>query len=1121
MNQKDEAIAQQIIDAIQRGETDADETVKTYIGQADAFLLKNGEKPDFYDAFIEIASRDLKTTINGCVKSRNHSKKKDDLKKYKEGYFYEIVQNANDIVWKVPDIQNPKMAISVAKRENDGYKVTCTYPDAGFTLENIYGFCTRGNSDKETEKGQEGMYGIGIKSLLCFVDELEIDSNISIKIHPSPDGKMLGEVDITDPKKDRQKMETVLSFTFTCPSDNQEPKKHAGFNTRKLAELIDQIYEENGGAFDRFFFNGEDDEMVFDARSLFFTELRGENRTLENSIKCIEIQKEVNGQLIPVLEIKSKEEQVCSGQATVKIAEINGYFKYMIFHYKDEQISIAFEYNQEKESEDRLYATYFIGTYDREKSLLGKKTGCLVNTTAINSSRSGLEREKEEDPEILKSIMEKGKESVRILCSLITREDSISKDPFHKIYMDVLCQLLWIFRKEYIDNEEERYPVYIFGGNFENVQKSVGNWYFSNGCRLILEKEDGIDNERVCVNQPGNSDDENTAHLFEIYKKYLNPGEEKDIVVYHSVDYEKFTSGIKNLSKAIFEEGELWINEMINLPFLSGIKDVILYRIGGNAFSNIQEYLNTLDENDRIYMKQLIARYEVNDCFDYMGSYSDQNIKNWLFESESNDPEYKKKAEEYESDYGELKQRVQPFIDEIEYYESPNGNAHAEWWFRCIRPSAKTFPEELFPDDYILQLLRLIRSFNIYVGMKNNACFVHNISVNMKLQNRDRSTKNWTGTFKRFNLDILDQDMSSFQKFKIARKYVDEYNNSVTVNKYRRWHSSSSDDFKLLSVKNCTIQEMKLSEVKEVFAWLATYEHVDVIGQMNIRKIDFEGQEQGSSSLIRFVKFFMKEEVFIKLDVVSVKNNRRKFIGFAANLNGKSGMYIKTSADDGFRSIGETETSGENYLLIYSSFKDEQEVLSKVVEELGYEKEICYYIKNFMKAGNTKMIATDMYSKFLKRRRMEYQYPFEYEGLQSEKLERLSLEASLDLLTGKMSYDSHCPICRSMPTLDLEEPNIHRLENKNFLVAILEAKYREIDIYVKILCCKSCFKEYKDSLTEAVIEDVPGAAYKKMILKNTISTIAMSRDIENEVLISPDNWSMIWQFNPQLEEAKL
>ena len=318
-------------------------------------------------------------------------------------------------------------------------------------------------------------------------------------------------------------------------------------------------------------------------------------------------------------------------------------------------------------------------------------------------------------------------------------------------------------------------------------------------------------------------------------------------------------------------------------------------------------------------------------------------------------------------------------------------------------------------------------------------------------------------------------------------------------------------------IRNCTVQEMKLSELKDVFKWLAEYEHVDAIGRITIKQIDFEEQKSDVSSLIDFVKLLIeKEDVFIKINVIPAENNKKKFIGYATNLNDKSGLRVHLSADGKFKEMGAVPEEGKKYLLIYTTYDNEREVLSKVFKDLSYKEEICSYIENFIKTGNIKTMKIDMYHKFLMRRRQNVKFLFEDLDLEDFDLEEeFNLQQTMDLLTGEMSYNSHCPICRLIPTLDLEEANIHRLENKNFLVAMLKAKHNQSEKYVKILCCKSCFKEYKDSLTEAVVEDVDNAKYKKLILKNTISTIEMSRDMENEVLISPLNWEIIRRFNEE------
>ena len=146
--------------------------------------------------------------------------------------------------------------------------------------------------------------------------------------------------------------------------------------------------------------------------------------------------------------------------------------KYLLFHYDNEQISMAFEFNQLQEKEDRLYSTYFIGTYSNPKPILDVQLGCLINTTAINSSRSGLERENEKEPLILSKIKDKCKITISVLCQLILDE----KDPKNeKIYTDILCQFLYKYRFYCSKESGEVVPDSIFEGKSEEISKTISN----------------------------------------------------------------------------------------------------------------------------------------------------------------------------------------------------------------------------------------------------------------------------------------------------------------------------------------------------------------------------------------------------------------------------------------------------------------------------------------------------------------------------------------------------------------------------------------------------------------------------------------------------------------------
>lgn len=1107
--------AQEIIDAIQRDE--CDELVSNDIIEANKYLLEEGEKPYFFDIFKDKILSELKTTINSCVKVRNNPKKKDDLKKYKEGYFNEIIQNANDVIWKT-DKKNPIVDVIVL-RQGMTYTVTCNYPDNGFSLENIYGFCTRGNSDKKSENGQEGMYGIGIKSLFCFVDEFEIKSNIYIKIS-STNGKKLNNISLE--VNNIKNNQTSLSFRFVY--DEKKENKHAGFNVSKLAKFIDEIYKENKDkSYNQFLFDGKDNEIVFDARSLFFTELRG-NREEENSIKNIKFFKsrdeEITGLKLDkgeeILNLKAIEETIKKDDnIKIKKVKIQNYNdNYLLFHYKSKQISIAFRYNQnelyDEKLEDRLYSTYFIGTYESKQPFLWIKTGCLINTVAINSSRSGLERENEKEPDVLEDIKLIGKNIVETLCDLAQKD---------KDFLDVLCQLLWLYRNCSIEGENGLYPKYIFEDKLEYIESSIIKWSFFNK-KYILKEEDGICNQSKTVekNKPLNSSRDNIEKLYITYRKYfVSIEDDSDIILYNSNDFNVLPIGVRNLCESIFRnENGLWIREIKHIPFLSSIKSVLIKRIGGYEFENIQTFLNNIyDDNEKKLVKQLIARYEVNKCFDYRGDYSDDNVRNWLFLSDDNiqDKEYKYIINEYKQHYGSLKKLIQDYICDARYYYSTNWNASSDWWYDNYKKLSFKNNSTICENDIIL-LLKLIRKKIVKIGKSQfsyNDLFVHNCGENIVLRNRNRGTTYWNGKFKYFNLDLLDRVMCTFNSFKIARKYIDEYNETV------------KDVFKINYIKSCKIAKSNISNLNDIFKWFAEYKNIDdlCINVININEIEFENQNQSNSDLFNFIKKFIGDNIFIKIDIISLKNNKKRFIGFISNIDeGRNGIYIKRSSQEVFRRIGSNRfDNNKKYLIIYSNFDDEQYILSTVLDELKYGSDICSYVENFIKTGNIRTLSSQVYDRFLKRKRLKYEYPFEYEELETfnavNNSNSLSIEDIYDILSSEMSYDNHCPLCNQFPTLNIKEKdsNIKASEKRNSTIAMFIAKYKDRYIYIKILCCKDCFEEYKNSLTEATVEDIENVSYKKLILKNTISTSTRTHDLINEIIISPDNWVIISNFN--------
>ncbi len=1096
--------ADEIITAIQRGEETED--VRELIEIADKFLLGDTKEiPDFLTPFLERTSNDLKSTINNCVKTRNNPEKKDDLKKYKEGYFNEIIQNANDIV-NLTGINNPSVEVSVSKEAVTGgekYSVVCRYPDKGFSLKNIYGFCTKGNSDKNAS--QEGMYGVGIKSLFCFVDEFSIESNIRLSVSSAK--SILDTVELSYIESANKSMTTTLSFSFTW-LDDEKQNKHAGFNTKKLKAFIDDVYDKKAD-FSRYFFSGNDNELIFDARSLFFTDLRGE-RDYNNSIKEIVVKQDEN----TILTIKSEETVLLNENALVKKAVVSDEDKYIVIHFPKDEISLAFKCNQgDTIGSDRLYSTYFIGSTD--KGYLGIPTGCLVNTKAINSSRSGLERENEKDPAILGEIMKKGREAIGLLCELAGNNADV---------LDVLCQLLSLYSGQAVSDDDVLLPIYIFENSFDILPKSIANWKFGEK-KYILLKEDGVDNEKQIITQnvPALDDENNPARLYKFYKDnfFLN-----DTIVYGDDDYQKLSCGVKNLCEMVFSDNNLWIKQL-RFPFMRGIQDLITKRIGGSSFSTILKYLNDeqFDEKNRLLAKQLIARYEVNNkYFDFMGNFSRDTIGEWLFmntDGANIDDDLKNQYAEYERDYGKTKNLIKDKICTALYHESGavNGNGCGETWYQFLgyNYTQKSFINEVYNDNDVLLLLKLIHDGIFFVGVLHNtdktfrSKFINNY-CNRILRDRPRKTTDWDGTFNCINADVLDRTMSTFEGFVAARNLIDEYNDNPFV----------SDIYKLNGyITKCDISEIALDELSRIFKWLATY-NLERLSQwtwtfypndaITIRNISIDLPES-ESDLIRFVKKFV-DNTFIRVETIST-DSRNHFIGYVTNINNHNGIFIKQKASDSFVKVGNVGNISKKFLLIYSNFSDEQKVLSEVVSNLklkcGCDDEVCSYVNNFINTDNVRNVSSELYERFLQKKKLEHIYPFEIDDLiEGDMTNVRTMEDIYAVLSDESSYDNHCPICNQIPTLNIKgnDDSISNLEKRNSLIAMLVAKYRGNPVYVKILCCKSCFEEYKHSLTEATIRD-DGLPYKKLILKNRISTDDRNHDIINEVPISPDNWNLI------------
>lgn len=983
------------------------------------------------------------------------------------------------------------------------YTVQCSYPDKGFSITDIYGFCSRGNSNKSTEKGQEGIYGIGIKSLFCFANYLSIENNIKIEL--SSRTNLLDTIHISNLKE--LPGTTKFTFKFEYDKENDDNNKHASFNVKKLADFIDALCSHEDPS--SYFYSTNDNELLFDPRSLIFTELRN-GRKLENSIKTIQFS---TGDHSYAIGVQDELYHVGAECSIIKISKIKHDLSYLVFHYnntnEDNSLSFAYAINHDGASlSDRIYATYFVDTYS---ALLEVSTGCLVNTRAINSSRSGLERENEKEPAILKTIKHMGKKTIDDLIAILN--DSSSSEAFKRSASDVLCHLLCAYSSVQYDDEDDLLPKGIFEGTADALTTLCSNnkLYLDQDKRYIFLKDvgDNIDDaeKKININRPAIADDNNCQALYDCYNRIFVGC---DLIVYGEEDYKQLPAGIRMLSSKVLntqgnknEVVKSWLIR-IQLPFITRAQELITKRIGGDSFDPIMTFISNQAVQDQILIKQLIARFGIDKSFDYMGNYSNHNVTNWLFFSKdkTNDKAFQEACKEYDKSYSDLKELLKERIYTLHSYESYHWNAYADLWYSEFH--VDTYSGITINENHIMQFLSLLSKGLLQVGFNNDygALFIHDATreITLRNYNRNRATSGWNGKLRYFTIHFLNCIILNFNLFKSIRQTIDEYN------------SKCSPKYQINDLRRCNIQETNLSLVSDIFKWLSGYTESVSINIKSKIKCEFQ-----NTDIVKFVQSILGD-IHIRLERIDSGGNRAHFLGYVLTssnnfytikvMKSAEAKFLRISTEDLEISPGDHTKVRE--LIVFYSNQDEQSALSAVLHDMQFGDEIPYYINHFINTSNYKQLSSYDYDKYLKRPEMKYKYPFEIEEPLSfmSDANKLKMEDIYTILSSEMSYDDHCPICNDVPTLNIQGTKIASA-NTNTLVVIIPAQYEGETVYVKTICCKSCFEEHKASLTSAQITKGDHKLFYTLELKNTISDASRSYDFVTKLLLSPDNWRII------------
>ena len=324
---------------------------------ANEYLIsRKGEKPEWLDEFLESNRCKLVETI---CRATSGTQGISSLQGYSEGYFNEIIQNANDLHC------GDCVEINVSKNGNE-CTLVCKYADKGFELSNIYAFLNREMSDKFDDEAQTGKFGVGIKSFFKFVDTLKIDSNVvfDFSINRTENDTSIKGKTFVNNWWNTGKTTLTISYNSDVVTS---------FNTEKLTNLIDYLCGYGRYHAEQFFLTGQDTDLVFDARSLIFMFINAKSKrnisrlVFKGTAHQIDI---ICSEETRIKDLKKDEESWKTGEIRLQLlvdGKVSYNRKYIIFSH--DSISSAFAVGCFSNEPNRMYSTYYLKADTQEQIL--------------------------------------------------------------------------------------------------------------------------------------------------------------------------------------------------------------------------------------------------------------------------------------------------------------------------------------------------------------------------------------------------------------------------------------------------------------------------------------------------------------------------------------------------------------------------------------------------------------------------------------------------------------------------------------------------------------------------------------------------------------------------------
>ena len=1029
------------------------------ISSANAYLLnRTGRKPAWMDEFLDSNRCKLVETICRATSSTQGIS---SLQGYSEGYFNEIIQNANDL--HCADTIHIK-----AERLGSNCRLDCKYSDNGFELSNIYAFLNREMSDKVDDESQTGMFGVGIKSFFKFVDRLRIESNVTFDFsvnRKNSENTVCGTAAINSEWFDHN---TTLTISY-------DSELESSFNTAKLTALIDYLCGYRDIDVLEYLLTGTDSEIVFDIRSLIFMRL---NARAKKSISKLEFGGSAHTVSISCKE-ESRVQTLTVGDATWKtgvlklsifVDQIPEFEKcYIVFSRGS--ISVAFPVADYSSENNRMYSTYYLKK-DVQEQLL--PIGMLIDSKYANIHRNDVADSEEKINAVYDKLRNFMKDLYGFMCSEqaanLTCADAIS-DVFHSIIARYLME---------------------DGRNFK--ESPLRDAYFDNA--FLPKKIHERARAYVIVHKQKEAYDSASYQegdiVQELRENYFDFVERKKAYDLHDLMADPGTIyGVKKIYALLSDPGNTisrdnWRAAAQITNYFASVADFLTFAISRErreelyvTDAEIDNWLLKLrDEVGKYYdpkmFLKLIGRYHLNTAIAYDGAIRQTNLsfKDYLFNgilASSNGLLSQYQNQFYDEKYSNLKQELLQ-----KRYTDP-GNKKNIYMIRCIRPNGRSVTGWDGTYDYY----ELNAPANASEKLSEPQLLLERMATDEKFSGLwmsaagprlfESSAKGmWRRDYQFKNYEIDEQQIIQLSCIKNIR--LNSFVDFINAVKYR---CMLRDKLRNYIHITCIEESITTKEINEkVLPVMVEIPEGDnkkiVLDEFAPSDIKIQSIQENSNNEMPVEN----EEVVFKITGYHVhlyrflSNTRRKILAYFGN----GRCAVKTDASRKYREVAGYNSADKNIYIFYDNIPgDLQQAVTSVLNEIGISTKNLELLEGYIHNDN---VAKTM--NYMSRRRnlakVKKKLVLDWADFSVNDMDTIyDTEILYRLLTARGSYDIFCPICSDIPmeTFDYGEDTKKKHSRKIILMENENPDTNKEIPYIITVACSYCCQRLRSTLIKS------------------------------------------------------